>query len=66
MYQKLKEKREKKGYTIRDMAKVIDMSEANYWKKENGQVKFSVAEALNIADFLETTVEKIFLKIDLQ
>jgi DNA-binding XRE family transcriptional regulator len=65
MYEKLKEVREKKGYTIEDMAQVINKSPCNYFKKENGDVKFSVNEALEIADFLKTKVEKIFFKNEL-
>ena len=52
MYEKLKEIREKKGYTIDDMAQVIHKSPCNYFKKENGDVKFSVNEALEISKFL--------------
>lgn len=62
MYEKLKEIREKKGYTIEDMAKVIDKSPCNYFKKENGNVKFSVNEALKISKFLKKKVEDIFFK----
>lgn len=65
MYEKLKELREKKGYSIEDMAKVIKKSPCNYFKKESGDVKFSVNEALEIADFLKTKVEKIFFKTEL-
>ena len=48
MYEKLKELREKKGYTIDDLARVIGKSSPNYFKKENGDVKFSVNEALSL------------------
>lgn len=65
MYEKLKELREKKGYSIEDMAKIINKSPCNYFKKESGDVKFSVNEALKIADFLKTKVEKIFFKEEL-
>lgn len=65
MYEKLKELREKKGYSIEDMAKIIKKSPCNYFKKESGNVKFSVNEALEIADFLKTKVEKIFFKEEL-
>jgi DNA-binding XRE family transcriptional regulator len=65
MYEKLKELREKKGYTIEDMARVINKSPCNYFKKENGDVKFSVNEALEISNFLKTKVEKIFFKDEL-
>ncbi len=66
MYEKLKQLRESKGYIIEDLAKVIECSVPNYCKKENGQVVFSVNEALKIADFLDCKVEDIFLKDDLQ
>ena len=60
MQEKLKETRIKKGYTIVDMARVIDKSPCNYYKKENGDVSFSLNEALTIANFLKSKVEKIF------
>ena len=62
MYDVLVEKRKAKGYTAGDMARVINQSIANYSKKENGKVKFSVAEALMIADFLGENVENIFFR----
>lgn len=65
MYEKLKELREKRGYSIEDMAKVIKKSPCNYFKKESGNVKFSVNEALIIAKFLKTKVEKIFFANEL-
>lgn len=65
MYEKLKKLRDKKGYSIEDMAKVINKSPCNYFKKEIGDVKFSVNEALKIAEFLKTKVEKIFFKDEL-
>ena len=65
MYEKLKELREKKGYSIEEMARVINKSPCNYFKKESGDVKFSVNEALCIAEFLKTKVEKIFFKNEL-
>ena len=65
MYEKLKVLREKKGYSIDDMARVISKSPCNYFKKECGDVKFSVNEALKIAEFLRTKVEKIFFKEEL-
>lgn len=66
MYKVLKKVREAKGYTAEDMARVIDRSAPNYSMKENGNVKFSVNEALKIADFLGEKVEDIFLQDDLQ
>ena len=66
MYEKLKEERELQHYTMEDMARVIDKSVANYSMKENGKVKFSVCEALMIADFLNKKVEELFKRSDLQ
>ena len=66
MYKKLKELREEKEYTMKDLAKVIDKSEANYCKKENGDVKFSVSEALKIAEHFNCKVEDIFSNEDLE
>lgn len=60
MYEKLKKIREEKGYSIEDLAQVIDKSPCNYFKKENGNVKFSVNEAKKISRFLKCNVEKIF------
>lgn len=65
MYEGLKELREKKGYTIEDMAQIINKSPCNYFKKESGQVKFSVNEALLISNFLKEKVEKIFFNNEL-
>lgn len=65
MYEKLKELREKKGYTIEDMAQLINKSPCNYFKKENGDVKFSVNEAIEISKFLKCKVETIFFKNEL-
>ncbi len=65
MYERLKEMREKKGFKIEDMAQVIKKSPCNYFKKENGDVKFSVNEALEISKFLKCKVENIFFKDEL-
>lgn len=65
MYERLKEIRESKGYSIDDMAKVIGKSPCNYYKKESGDVKFSVNEALKISNFLKSKVERIFFTSEL-
>ena len=62
MYERLRKIREKKGYTIDDMAQLINKSPCNYCKKENGDVKFSVNEALIISRFLKKKVEDIFFR----
>lgn len=65
MYERLKEVRTKKGYSIEQMAEVIQKSPCNYFKKENGDVKFSVNEAIDISKFLKKKVEDIFFTDDL-
>lgn len=60
MYEKLKEIRTQKGYSIEEMADVIEKSPCTYFKKENGDVKFSVNEAIKISKFLHKKVENIF------
>ena len=65
MYEKLKTVREQKKYTIQDMAKVIGKSPCNYFKKENGEVKFTVSEAIKIAKVLKKKVEDIFFEEEL-
>lgn len=60
MYKILKKIRKEKGYSIEDMAKIIETSPCNYFKKEMGKVKFSVNEAIIIAKFLKKKVESIF------
>ena len=65
MYERLKAVREQKKYTIQDMAKIIDKSPCNYFKKENGEVKFTVSEAIKIAKVLKKRVEDIFFEEEL-
>jgi len=65
VYEKLKEIRIKKGYSIEQIAKVIEKSPCNYFKKENGEVKFSVSEAIKISKFLHKKVEDIFFTDEL-
>ena len=60
MYKVLKDTRNKMGYSINDMANVIDKSPCNYYKKEMGKVVFSVTEAIKIAEFLKKRVEFLF------
>lgn len=65
MYERLKEYRKAKGYSLEDMAKVISKSPCIYFKKENGDVKFTLSEALAIAKFLKKKVENIFFTEEL-
>ena len=57
---RLRELREEKGKTQEEMARILDISEPNYCKKESGQVKVSLLEAKKISDFFGQTIEEIF------
>lgn len=57
---KVKELRESKGIKQEEMAKITEMSTANYSKKENGVVKWALSEAKIIADFFDKSIEEIF------
>lgn len=60
MYERLEKYRKDKGYTIVDMAEVIQKSPCTYFKKEKGTVEFSLTEALKIASFLNCKMEDIY------
>lgn len=60
MYRNLEKIRKQKGLTIDNMAKIIDRSPANYFKKEKGYVSITVKEALLIANFLGEKIETLF------
>lgn len=65
MYEKLAEIRKKKKYTIKDLARVIGKSPANYYKKEIGDVPFTLEEAEKIAQFLKKKPYNIFFNKDI-
>lgn len=58
----VKKIRERNGFKQEDMAKLLNISPANYSKKENGTVKYSLPEAKILADFFQTTIEALFFE----
>jgi len=66
MYKLLKEMRTQKNITALEMANLLGLKTASaYYKKENGTINFSIAEANIIAKFFNMTVDEIFLnKLD--
>ena len=52
--------RENLGLRQEDFAKIIGVSKVNYSKKENGSIKFSLAEAHKIAEYFNKPIEAIF------
>jgi len=60
MYEKLAEIRKKRKLKLDDLASVIGKSPANYYKKEVGDVPFTLEEAEKIANFLKLKPNYIF------
>lgn len=60
---KIREFRKKKGYSHEKMAHELNMSQPAYSKIEKNETKFSVERLFEIANILETPVEK-FLEIN--
>lgn len=61
----LKKFRKSDGIKAAALAKLIGLkTNASYYKKENGDIKFTVDEALAIANYLGRKVEEIFLPQD--
>ena len=59
---KVKELRIASGAKQEELARLTGMSTANYSKKENNLVKFTLREAKIIADFFKKSIEEIFFE----
>ena len=59
---KLRECRQKKNLTIKDMAKILGISSSMYGYIENGDKRLSYEMAVKIADFFEVTPDEMFIK----
>lgn len=57
---KIRRLREKRHLTQAEMADYLGMSLANYGKKENNQIRFSINEAKKLSDFFGLSIEQIF------
>ncbi len=61
MFEKLRQIRTERGIPARKMAELLGLeTEAAYYKKETGTVKFTLIEAKIIADYLEKPIEAVF------
>ncbi|MEG2246335.1 MAG: helix-turn-helix transcriptional regulator [Peptostreptococcaceae bacterium] len=58
--EKLKEIRESNKIKQGEMAKLLNISACNYFKKESGQIRFSLYEAKLISDYFNMQIEEIF------
>ena len=57
---KVKQLREEANLKQEFFAEMLDVSPANYSKKENGLIKYTLAEAKTIADFFGKSIEEVF------
>ena len=61
MFEKLKKLRIEHNISAEDMSKILGLeTKAAYYKKESGNVKFSLMEAKKISDFFNIPIEEIF------
>ena len=56
---KLKQTRERKGFTQQQIADLLSMDVANYNRREKGAVKTSISEWEKLAKILETPIDEI-------
>jgi DNA-binding XRE family transcriptional regulator len=56
----LKNERIKHGLTLEDIAKKLNTTKSNYYKKEVGVVKISVNEAIILSRIYNKSVEDLF------
>lgn len=53
--------RKEQNITVKHMAELLELkSPSSYWKKENGDVSFSLNEAKKISIFFRKTIDEIF------
>ena len=61
MHLKLREIRNREGISAKEMANLLGVkTEAAYYKKESGLIKFSLEEAKLIANKFDMLIEEIF------
>lgn len=61
MYEKLRRIRNKLNISAREMADLLNLKTENaYYKKENGNIKFSLEEAKLVANRIGRPIEEIF------
>ncbi|WP_130807676.1 helix-turn-helix transcriptional regulator [Senegalia massiliensis] len=61
MYENLRAIRNARNISAIDMAEVLGLqTKAAYYKKESGNVRFSLEEANKISKFLDMAIEDIF------
>lgn len=66
MFENLRQLRAERNVTAKTLAGVIGLeTEAAYYKKETGAVKFTLVEGKKIADFFGLPIEAVFFREEL-
>lgn len=60
MILKIKKLRKEKGITAQPLIDLLKVTPGNYYKKELGQIKFSLLEAKKVAEFFGKTIDEVF------
>ena len=60
----VKKMRRINDYTQEFVASKLGVTQTIYSQKENGKVKFSVVEALKLAELYDTSVEELFKDVN--
>ena len=58
----VRDRRIRAGISGMAMAKVMGINIPTYYKKEAGQIKWSLSESKFLADFFKTTIEDLFFE----
>jgi transcriptional regulator with XRE-family HTH domain len=62
MFERLRKLRQEKNIKVKDLAEKMGLkTEGAYYKKETGNVPFTLEEGKIISDVLEMPIEEIFL-----
>ena len=60
MTNKIKKMRKEKNVTVKEIIALIGISKCNYYKKELGQIRFSLDEAHILSKLFDKTIEELF------
>lgn len=60
LYEKVKQLREEKKFSQDYMAHELGLSQSQYSRRENGQIRFMAEEVSQLAELLETTVSELY------
>lgn len=64
MNNRLRQIRTERNVSAKEMCELIEIQHPTYYKKENGQVRFSLSEAAKIADFFNLAISDIFFEVE--